>query len=736
MMLATASPATAAPAKLKLATKPVVASAGTTVTVTGRIVGPRGSRRDVRVLLEERRGRWIRRAAAKPTRKLRFAVRWRAPKVPGKRTLRLRMVKGKRTLATTGRWTLTIAAPAPLASGPATPTPVADPSPPAPVAHGTEPASRPPQTHAIAPQTVIAAPAPGTAGTLRLDSAVPLQPGDVLAAGVSQAAPYGFLLKATTVRPDGAQTVADVVPATLLEALPQGRIDESFILEPAPVSGRRGGRSGGIRFRKTAQCTAGGTVDIAGEADLGTPQIEIDADWGILSLNSVEATASVTASAHASASASGAASCSVGPIEIVDTKLGTITFFVGSIPVVLVPELEIDLEGFGTVEAAVSTSVDASLTATAGARYEDGDLSPIAELDESFSHVPPNPTGSATLEATLSSELEIAAYGAGGPAFTFDAGLEMNADPADEPWWTLDAPVALTAGLEIDVLDVEAGPITVFEDRFRLAEAAPRAPMYRIVDGEARYAVGFDAACANPDRYPCGSFSGGWVSPERTVTGSDDVVLSVHAPSPFGFDERDLEARSAIEPWAHGYTDVTEYSSSPCGGALTRTEQDVDTVLPPPGADNGIDLAVRIDPPAAGQPVTKPQVKLGGTVGLRLRSTQQPVMTTRRARTTPSNPTCNGDGEGPMGLHSYSSFGGDPTLPGLLDFANSVQRTPFSVPPVYGQPRCAAGRCVVRVSGVNGYDDVYGSVHINGTQRQRINWWYDVETCFAGCTGE
>jgi hypothetical protein len=565
---------------------------------------------------------------------------------------------------------------------------------------------------------------------------VALRPGDVLAAGVSQAAPYGFLVKATAVRPDGAQTVVDVVPATLLEALPEGRIEKSFTLTPAPGSGRRAARSGDIRFRETVQCTAGGTVDIAGEASLGTPQFELDADWGILSLNSAEATASVTASASASASASGAASCTVGPIEIFEAKLGTITFFVGSIPVVLVPEIEIELEGLGTVEAAVSTSVEASLTARAGARWEDGDLSPIAELDESFSHQPPDPEGSATLKATLSSELEIAAYGAGGPAFTFEAGLDMDADPEKEPWWTLDAPVEFTAGLEIDVLDLEAGPITVFEKRFRLAEAAPRKPQYRIVDGEAGYDVAYDVACANLDVYPCGHFDGGWVSPERTITGSDDIVLSVRSPSPFAYDNSDLEAGTTIESWAHAFTDVTEYSSSPCGGPRTMTVQDAGTVLPPPGADNGIYAAVRIDPPAAGQPATNPRVALSGAVGLRFGFTDNGAATTRQTRMTPADPGCNTDSEAPMSLHSSSWFGADPTLPALLDNANSVQRARYSQPPTYGAPRCAGARCVVRVSGVDGYDDTYDSVNVQGSQRQRITWWYDIETCFANCTGQ
>ena len=175
-------------------------------------------------------------------------------------------------------------------------------------------------------------------------------------------------------------------------------------------------------------------------------------------MKSVEATASVTASASASASATGTASCTVGPIELFEVKLAPVTFPVGPVPVVLVPEIEVELSGLGDVKASVATSVSASLTARAGARYEDGGLSPIAEIDRNFAYQPPNPQANAKLAATLSSELEVSLYGVGGPTFAFNTGLELNADSATEPWWTLDAPISFTAGLEIDALDLEAGP--------------------------------------------------------------------------------------------------------------------------------------------------------------------------------------------------------------------------------------------------------------------------------------
>jgi hypothetical protein len=213
-------------------------------------------------------------------------------------------------------------------------------------------------------------------------------------------------------------------------------------------------------------------VDIEGSFIPPDPTINLDVDWGILHLKSAELTAQITTSAHASAAASGAASCSVGPVEIGEFDLPTIRFVVGpGIPVIIKPEIEVSLSGLGQVDASVSTSLDATVTAKAGARYEDGQLDPIIDFDHDFDYVPPEPQGNAKLSGTVTTELDLELYGAGGPELAFNGGLELNAALNADPAWTLDAPISITAGFEIDRLDIEAGPITVYEHTFHIAEA-------------------------------------------------------------------------------------------------------------------------------------------------------------------------------------------------------------------------------------------------------------------------
>ena len=467
LALAAIPDAASAVPRIKITAKPAVAAPGDRIVVSGRISGvPTRAQKRVRVVLEERaRGRWTRRTTARLATRATFAARWRLPATRANRSLRVRLMRGRKALAKSRAWTLDVRLPAPALAppGPAQPTPVATAAPT--TAAPSPPGS--PQTKVIGSTAVIGAPAPGQGGELRLDGSIAVAVGDVLASGIGPQAPYGFLLKATAVRSENGQTVVAVVPATLLEALPEGDIDRSFKLQPAA------GRSLRRSMRSAIECESGGELAVDGHAELGAPDFDIDVDWGFFKVNSAEFTASVTAAAGASLVAEGAASCSVGPIEIAEFKFAPITFSIGPVPVVLLPEVDVELSGGGTVGASVASNIEASVTAKAGARFEDGQFTPISELSRNFGFQRPAPAGTAQLTGTVSPQLEVLFYGAVGPEFSVNAGLELNADPFAEPWWWLDGTLSVTGEMEVPVLGLESGLMTLYEDRWRLAEARP-----------------------------------------------------------------------------------------------------------------------------------------------------------------------------------------------------------------------------------------------------------------------
>lgn len=722
--------------RLRITAKPAVVTTGARIVVSGRVVGrlpkPAGS---LRVRVQRRVGtRWRNGASKRLARKGRFAVAWRAPSSAGRLRLRLRLLRGKRVLASSRAWRLMVTRPVAPDPGGGPAAPGSGPAAPG----GGPPGPAPASTLVISPATVADAPAPGQPGLLVLSGAVAVKAGDVLASGIGAQTPYGFLLKATAVRVEGGRTLVDVVPATLLEAIPAGEIHESFTSSRA---GRE--RSARAHFREAVACSAGGTVTIEGSADLGSPVWSIDADWGLAGwgfpkLKSVKATASMGASAHASAEATGTASCTVGPIKILETKFAPITFTIGPIPVVIVPELEIDLDGLGQIDANVATSVDASITATAGAKYQDGKLSPIAELEKTFEHQPPDPQATAKLTATLSSELEAKFYGAGGPAVDLNAGLEMNADSdAADPWWTLDAPIAVTAGLEIDALDIEAGPITVYEKKIRLAEAAPRGPVYRVVDGALHSTASMSGSCSGNGTLGC---TGDATS--ESYSQSTDASFSVASPSPYQAIG-EFAAPAAIESWDHAYSwHETWQQTGGCHG--TNSSVDSGPLNHTGGTNPSVySLIGTIDEPAEGAPATRPQVALRvNTEDLGNYMVNQPALgitwpsSFEQAYTLIHSTDTSTIGPAECGdsgnyVRDQPVLARNPFDPLYSPFGADIDRTDVNDPTVYGAPVCSGRSCVTRVSGMTGFDDTKHD-GVPSTASVRVTWWFDVETC-QGC---
>jgi hypothetical protein len=380
--------------------------------------------------------------------------------------LRLRLRLGTSQVAQTKPWKLAIRA-RPTAPDP----PPATTPPPAPGS----------KTVVLSPASVLAAPAPGTPGLLRLSGVSGLNPGDIIAVGIGPHTPTGFLGRALAVSQQGAELIVETVPAELPEALPEGEFDqelETVELDSANPMAYRSGtgpRTAGIpgavvqRVDAALECSAGAEVHVSGRVAVH-PKIEIGGSWGFFSGLHAKFIGSIRASTELEASAEAAAACEVGPQTLFERNLDAIEFWVGPIPVVVVPVVSASISAEGDVEASVSTELHASLTAKAGLKYDHGNIHPVAEFEKTWGWTPPEPHGTARLEAKVSPTIDLLIYGIGGPSATFNAGLALEASTAPTPSWALTAPVSLTATLSIPALDISTGNWTVFQDSFPIAE--------------------------------------------------------------------------------------------------------------------------------------------------------------------------------------------------------------------------------------------------------------------------
>ncbi len=101
--------------------------------------------------------------------------------------------------------------------------------------------------------------------------------------------------------------------------------------------------------------------------------------------------------------------------EIARLNLGTITAFVGPVPIVFEVQMPIYLRADGTVSAGITTSVVQEASLSAGLRYEEGAWSPVSDLSNHFSFEPPRLSAGAELKGYVDPPLSLLLYGVAGP---------------------------------------------------------------------------------------------------------------------------------------------------------------------------------------------------------------------------------------------------------------------------------------------------------------------------------
>jgi hypothetical protein len=449
------------------------------VVITGTI--PKSVTGKLRVQLERKvTKKWTVVARSTVSRKHAFTLTFTSPATSTSVILRARVFRGKKLLATSSPKTLKLghasvaggalvsaqsaatpvgvapAAPAPTGAGPANPAP----------APGANPVAVP------AASSVTAAPAPGEAGELHLTGTTNLQPGDYLAVGVGPATPDGFLGRVEAVRTEGGETVLTTAPAALTDVVPEGDIDATMADATASTdSSLRSRRSRSADASASASCEASGAFALNPHFSL-KKSINFKAHWSLLhGVETASLTGDVTATASVAPEVKGAAHCQLSR-TVASFKGTPITFQVGPLPVVLTPNATIELSAHADANADLKAGLSLSATASAGIGYSRSDgLSPIHTFTPSFTHSGPTITGDGSAGASLTPTVNVLVYGVGGPQMAFKAGVELNGDIHANPWWTLTAPIDLTAQLVVPALKLATGKLHVYQHTFDIAHA-------------------------------------------------------------------------------------------------------------------------------------------------------------------------------------------------------------------------------------------------------------------------
>jgi hypothetical protein len=166
-----------------------------------------------------------------------------------------------------------------------------------------------------------------------------------------------------------------------------------------------------------------------------------------------------------------AGSCSLAEVPVARWYGPPLRFSAGPVPVVVVPRTTLYVAAEARASAALEASVRGHVSATAGLRY-DGAVHPVGSFAQRFTHTAPAGRATGELGVRLIPSVTLLFYGRAGPRFDLATGLQLDARAGADPWWTLTAPVELSAGLEVPGLaDLSIPQQTVFSRRFPLARA-------------------------------------------------------------------------------------------------------------------------------------------------------------------------------------------------------------------------------------------------------------------------
>lgn len=496
-----ASPAFgASPSRLTLRA-PARVRAGSLISVTGQ-VKPAASGM---VKIQQRAGgRWIAVASGRANRGGRFVLTWPAPTHVG--VLVVRAAEGARSVVTSSARTLRVLA----------------------LAKGKRPVVASGNTEVLSPAVVSSAPAPGTAGLLAYSGGNEAHVGQIIAIGAGAATPDGFLGRVTGIRQEGSRTVLSTVPATLLEAVPNGSLNLTAASTSASVA-----TAPRARPRATVTCQGSASASLTHSVSFNVG-ITLKGSWSLLhGLTSASLTADASANASVQAVLKAAGSCSLDSTPILSFPGPSVDTFIGPVPVVMTSKVTVYLDASASASASVTDSASAGFSASAGIGWtKSGGFYPIQRMGAHFGFAPPTVSADASVDASLTPTVDVLLYGVVGPEIALKAGLDFSADVHQNPWWTLDAPLDVTASVTIPPLKLKSPTLDVYRHTFHVADAG--GPFGPSSGGNAGGGTGGGSGSGGSGGGGTGSGSGGesgHVTPLGPTSGPSGFGLTIAIPS-------------------------------------------------------------------------------------------------------------------------------------------------------------------------------------------------------------
>lgn len=342
----------------------------------------------------------------------------------------------------------------------------------------------PPQA-VVRPETKVLDPAARQAleefrpdGTLVFSGSTAFKAGNVLVSEPAAKAPDGLLRKVTGIEQVGGQTLVHTAQAQIGDAIQKGKLSVEQELKPSDLRSTSFSQPGvrlladdGGGFRVGIDVLISDTdedpdtkddrIIASGEVRFKPViKVDLDLDCGFLCLydNDLDFLGQIGVKQTAALKIAGKGIYGANlkkTIPLATFNFGAKTFFIGPVPVVITPKIVIELRFDGTFGVTISYQASETLTAVAGAKYDDG-WKNISDLDLDFAAGPVDvpfpftPVLEVKAKAALRGELMF--YGVVGPTIEIVPYIHLDLKYPRDPIWKLSGGIEGNVGIKIDVL--------------------------------------------------------------------------------------------------------------------------------------------------------------------------------------------------------------------------------------------------------------------------------------------
>ena len=241
-------------------------------------------------------------------------------------------------------------------------------------------------------------------------------------------------------------------------------------------------------------------------------------------------------------------------VELGTIKFTPITVMVGTVPVILTPEVSLSAGLNAGIYCGVYTGVNEEMSYTMGIEYNNDNWSSSKSFDKTLTFTSPQLNCNANAKVYIKPEVKVMVYSVVGPYIFGDLYGRLEADIQANPWWSVYVGTDLGLGVSAEVLGEEIldystdPPLIVFE---KLVASAPEVTTpvadfeVDITSGNAPLTVHFTDLSENSPTSWAWDFGDGTTSteqnPQHTFQQTGVYTVSLTASNSAGSDTETKE---------------------------------------------------------------------------------------------------------------------------------------------------------------------------------------------------